>query len=199
MSKSSYGYGWIWRHWAWCCMYDAAPQNQGLSLSVSPKPPFGFKGKIKLQLHTFLPMMSWKCMLTAWSTDCSASKVINPKPSQRPRVNQGSRGVVTTQDEEQYWASAEWGSVKTELEAPGVRMMLQTCKTTQLGDWGKLRTKPWLERKGVDFLFSKLTNTGLFKWEIRNDRRSIWCHVKCHVQRSIESPTLYETKHVATW
>lgn len=48
-------------------------------------------------------------MLTAWSTDCSASKVINPKPSQRPRVNQGSGGggVVTTQDEEQYWASAE--------------------------------------------------------------------------------------------
>lgn len=37
--------------------------------------------------------MSWKCMLTAWSTDCSASKVINPKPSQRPRVNQGSRGL----------------------------------------------------------------------------------------------------------
>lgn len=30
-------------------------------------------------------------MLTAWSTDCSASKVINPKPSQRPKVNQGSR------------------------------------------------------------------------------------------------------------
>lgn len=30
-------------------------------------------------------------MLTAWSTDCSASKVINPKPSQRPKVNQSSR------------------------------------------------------------------------------------------------------------
>lgn len=59
----------------------------------SPKPLFVSKGKIKLQLHTFLPMMSWKCMLTAWSTDCSASKVINPKPSQRPRVNQGSRGL----------------------------------------------------------------------------------------------------------
>lgn len=66
-------------------------------------------------------------MLTAWSTDCSASKVINPKPSQRPRVNQGSRGVVTTQDEEQYWALAEWGSVKIEQEAPGGWMMLHSC------------------------------------------------------------------------
>lgn len=50
--------------------------------------------------------MSWKCMLTAWSTDCSASKVINPKPSQRPKVNQGSRVFffffVTSQDEEQF-------------------------------------------------------------------------------------------------
>lgn len=78
-------------------------QHHSVKLSASPKPLFDLKGKIKLQLHTFLPMMSWKCMLTAWSTDCSASKVINPKPSQRPRVNQGSRGVVTTQDEEQYW------------------------------------------------------------------------------------------------
>lgn len=60
-------------------------------LLLSPKTLLDFMGKIKLQLHTFLPMMSWKCMLTAWSTDCSASKVINPKPSQRPRVNQGSR------------------------------------------------------------------------------------------------------------
>lgn len=29
-------------------------------------------------------------MLTAWSTDCSASKVINPKPSQRPKVNRAA-------------------------------------------------------------------------------------------------------------
>lgn len=68
-------------------------KHQSLHLTRSPKPLFDLKGKIKLQLHTFLPMMSWKCMLTAWSTDCSASKVINPKPSQRPRVNQGSRGL----------------------------------------------------------------------------------------------------------
>lgn len=61
------------------------------TLLLLPKTLLDFMGKIKLQLHTFLPMMSWKCMLTAWSTDCSASKVINPKPSQRPRVNQGSR------------------------------------------------------------------------------------------------------------
>lgn len=68
-------------------------QHQSIHFIWSPKPLFDLKGKIKLQLHTFLPMMSWKCMLTAWSTDCSASKVINPKPSQRPRVNQGSRGL----------------------------------------------------------------------------------------------------------
>lgn len=105
-------------------------KNSIIILTLSPKPLFDLKGKIKLQLHTFLPMMSWKCMLTAWSTDCSASKVINPKPSQRPRVNQGSRGVVTTQDEEQYWASAEWGSVKTEQDAPGVRMMSQNKDPT---------------------------------------------------------------------
>lgn len=41
-------------------------------------------------------------MLTAWSTDCSSSKVINPKPSQRRRVNQGSRACDTKQDDEQY-------------------------------------------------------------------------------------------------
>lgn len=109
-------------------------QHHNITITASPKPPFDLMGKIKLQLHTFLPMMSWKCMLTAWSTDCSASKVINPKPSQRPRVNQGSGGeggVVTTQDEEQYWASAEWGPVKTEQEAPGVRMMSHTYTATQ--------------------------------------------------------------------
>lgn len=69
-----------------------AKQHHNITVTASPKPPFDLMGKIKLQLHTFLPMMSWKCMLTAWSTDCSASKVINPKPSQRPRVNQGSGG-----------------------------------------------------------------------------------------------------------
>lgn len=100
---------------------DQIKQHHSVILTLSPKPLFDLKGKIKLQLHTFLPMMSWKCMLTAWSTDCSASKVINPKPSQRPRVNQGSRGgcdntrwrtvlgfsrVRIRQD----WARGSWGS-----------------------------------------------------------------------------------------
>lgn len=97
---------------------------QCIILTLSPKPLFDRKGKIKLQLHTFLPMMSWKCMLTAWSTDCSASKVINPKPSQRPRVNQGSRGegglwqhkmknsigLQQSEDPSRNWARGSWGS-----------------------------------------------------------------------------------------
>lgn len=57
-------------------------------------------------------------MLTAWSTDCSASKVINPKPSQRPRVNQGSRGLwqhkmknsIGRQQSEDPSRWASWGS-----------------------------------------------------------------------------------------
>ncbi len=96
-------------------------QHHSIILTPSPKPLFDLKGKIKLQLHTFLPMMSWKCMLTAWSTDCSASKVINPKPSQRPRVNQGSRGGCDNTRWRtvlgfsrvrirQGWARGSWGS-----------------------------------------------------------------------------------------
>ena len=38
---------------------------------------------------------------------------------------------MTTQDEEQYWASAEWGSVKTEPRgALGVRMRSQARSTS---------------------------------------------------------------------
>lgn len=93
--------------------------NSAKQCFPSPKPLFDLEGKIKLQLHTFLPMMSWKCMLTAWSTDCSASKVINPKPSQRPRVNQGSRVLwqhkmknsigVSKTGIHQDWAGGSWG------------------------------------------------------------------------------------------
>lgn len=111
--------------------YDAAVRNDqkrvkqhhNFTVTGSPKPPFDLMGKIKLQLHTFLPMMSWKCMLTAWSTDCSASKVINPKPSQRPRVNQGSGGgggVVTTQDEEQFLGFSR----------------VRVCQDRARGSWG---------------------------------------------------------------
>lgn len=97
-------------------------QHHNILVTASPKPPFDLMGKIKLQLHTFLPMMSWKCMLTAWSTDCSASKVINPKPSQRPRVNQGSgegRGCDNTR----------W---RTVLGFSRVRI----CQDRARGSWG---------------------------------------------------------------
>lgn len=144
----------------WCCNHrlNSALHNKHHQ-SVSPKPPFDLKGKIKLQLHTFLPMMSWKCMLTAWSTDCSASKVINPKPSQRPRVNQGSRGLW------QHKMKNSIGLQQIEDPSRMSKRLLGFGWCRRLAEQHKSKTKAW----GIEGNLSLYcAEKYLVKWTIMN-------------------------------